>query len=144
MDKIDKETIKSKLIDGYLRDLAKPEIDKIERAEIIKDFMLNNGLNQSDMCKIFGYKKGTLSGWLKWGDLGKRSYKRLKKEGCSESDITALLKQENTTTEGRFILLIRNLSRFIDNVSFKTDPDTLEEIRILRNKLNNILYKNGD
>jgi len=138
------EKIKNKLMESFLRDLTKPEIDKIERAEIIKAFMLENQLNQADICRMFGFKKGTLSGWLKWGELGKRTYNRLKKEGCTETDITVMLKQENTTKEGRLLLMIRNLKRYIDTTGLKPDPEILEEVRLLRNTLNTMLYKNGD
>lgn len=138
------DEIVEKLKEGYITDLSKPSISKFERANILGKFMIKHGFTQGDMCEKFGFKKGTLSGWLKWGKLGETKYKKLRGQGLSESDITAMLKRENTTVEGQFLMLIRTLKEFINKSRIKMDEPLLEEVRQLKNKLEALRFKNGD
>jgi len=142
--KVDMNEVVEKLKESYIKDLSKPNIDKFERAELLKKFMKRQGYSLGDMCKIFGFKKGTLSGWLKWDELGKEKYEQLKKTGMTESDITNMLKGENSTVEGQFLMLIKTMTHFMDRNTIKVDKDLKEEMTKLRNKLQTLIYRNGD
>lgn len=138
------EEINKKLRESFVTDLSKPVISKFERAMVLEKYMKENELTPKQMCGLFNFKKGTLSGWMKWGKLGETKYKKLKEQGMSESDITNMLKGENSTVEGQFLMLIKTITHFIDRNSIKIDEELKEELRILRNKMQTLIYRNGD
>lgn len=137
--------IKDKLELLYISDLSKPEINKFERAELLFEFMKKNKFSLSEFCRRYKFKKGTVSGWMKWRKLGRVHYKELRRDGYSESDITKMLKREDTSKEGQLVVLIRSLKDFLgDNPrQFNIKDDTIEELKDLINTLNTLLFRNG-
>lgn len=138
------EEIIKKLKMSYILDLSKPKIDKFERARLLREYMKDNVISMRAFCKKFNFKLGTVSGWLKWGQLGKTRYDNFKKKGLSESDITQIIKKENSTIESQLLTQINILNGFIARNKFKLNKDTIECVKLLQNKLNYLLYRNGD
>lgn len=145
MERIEIGEINKILHENHLIDLMKPKLNRFNRAKIIKEYMSKNILSLNDMCKKFGFKKDTLSGWLKWDMLMLKKYNSLKKSGFGESEITRMLKRGDTSATQEFLYLMSKLSNFMDKAGNKLLRDKKDEeaIRTFKNKLTYILYKNG-
>ena len=141
------EEINNKLQLSFIMDLQKPNVDKFERAEVIKHYMVRNIVSFKEMCSQLHIGKSTLSGWLKWGEMSKDEYINYKNEGVSETEITNMLKGTVSSTEGLFVSQLRTILKTV--VKMKTrnlSITTWELIKKLRNDLNYMEFqgeKNG-
>lgn len=130
-----------KLETGYMVDLAKPEIDKFERARLIKSYMKKHIISMSEFCRRFNLKKGTVSGWLKWDELGEKKYTELKSQGMTETDITNCLKQENYSKETQLLLLFNKCLEILQKNKIRPNRELIEKTKELRSKIDYLLYK---
>lgn len=144
MENVIIDELNDTLQEWYVIDQSKKEINKFERAKILRNFMKNNKYSFRDMEKKFNIKKGTLSGWLKWNTITPTEYVKMKKKGITETQINNVLKHNKpiNITESKFEVQIDTLLFYIQQNSFKITNNTLNKVRDLRNKLNYILYKN--
>jgi len=139
-DKMTQKII-DKLEQGYIISLAKPDIDKFERAELIMAYMKKHVLSMSEFCRRFNLPKGTVCGWIKWSKLGKDKYDALINKGHSETEITNMLKQEDYSREKQLQSHIATIMTFTNHNKLNYTPELIKDILELRNKLNYLLYK---
>lgn len=140
------KNIRSKLIEGYIRDLSKPQIDKFERAIALKKHMADNTLSFNDMYNLYGFKKGTLSGWLKWGQLSKKEYQKMKDKGATETAITNMLKgslesEKSISNETQILNLVDSLEELFKKNSIKYNHKMIQRFDDLIKELNRIIFR---
>ena len=135
------QKIIDKLEQGYMVSLAKPDIDKFERAELIKAYMERHILSMSEFCRRFNLSKGTVCGWLKWQKLGKDRYDDLIDKGHSETEITNILKQEDYSREKQLQSYMATIMTFINQNKLNYTPGLVKDIKELQNKLNYLIFK---
>jgi len=91
----------NKIMEVWFKDLQKPDIDKYERATILKDFMNENKLSIRAFAKKYGFAKSTIEDWLLWIKIEPEKVAKLKKQGVGETEIYRTLrnnKKENVQT----------------------------------------------
>ena len=86
----------TKLKKGYIRDLQKPNINKWERAKIIREVMRQENLNQTTFSKRYGFGRSQVQDWLLWDKITKEEYQKLKGQGLSDTDIYWILRGDQT------------------------------------------------
>lgn len=149
-----------KLTELYIYDLRKPDIDRFERADIIRKYMKDNKLSYDKMCEQFGIKKSTLFGWLMYGQkITEKQYNDLKDSGLTETQIFNRLKKKNFDTVStkdlveefniKFLrsdldallqISARVLSK-VDKISNDIDIDDITKIKDTINNINRLLMK---
>jgi len=75
------------IIFNWLLDLRKKEIEPVERAEIIKKFLVTKGWTQIRLAKELGVPPQTILSWVIWGRMNKKEYNILRKRGYSKSEL---------------------------------------------------------
>ena len=73
----------------YIVDLRKAEIDKVERAQIIKKVIKDNDWSQREFARQFGFKHSTVQDWLLWDD---ERVEQLKEKECNDTEIYRVLR----------------------------------------------------
>jgi transcriptional regulator with XRE-family HTH domain len=68
------------LIFNYLMDLRKKEINPIERAKIINEYLKKENLSQRELAKLIGVSHSTLQDWCMYEKLDNKKYEELKIE----------------------------------------------------------------
>ena len=78
----------SVLKDRYVRDLQKKDINKFERAELLRSMIEEMGVTQREFARIYGIPNGTLQDWLMFGGaIDEEKYEELKSQGYTASAI---------------------------------------------------------
>lgn len=139
------ELINKKLIKNYIIDLRKHEIDKFERAKIIKEYMEDRGLSIRQFSRTFGFSKSCVEDWLLYNRITKDKYDELIKKGYKSSDIYRDLRSKKSFEKPLSELDIE-ISNYLCNIkkiknSFVHSPDSEYLIKNLINELNIILMK---
>jgi len=80
----------------YIADLRKDEIDKQERAQIIKRVVVENGWSQRELARQFGFAKSTVEDWLLWDD---ERVPQLILRGLSDTEIYKVLRNNRKKVE---------------------------------------------
>lgn len=160
--------IKNKLVLSFLYDLQKPNIDKYERAILIKDYMETNKLTMRGLSKKLHIPLTTLHTWLLYNHMPPGEHKRLREEGLSETDINTILKSrtkdfgeairdiQHYKGERMYIYFEEQLDKMTKlsnkvkgmiNNNNKIRPETIEKVKDLIKELNYLLFvdekKNG-
>ena len=81
----------------YIADLRKDEIDKQERAQIIKRVLVENGWSQRELARQFGFAKSTVEDWLLWDD---DRVPQLILRGLSDTEIYKVLRNNRAEKGG--------------------------------------------
>ena len=98
--------ITKKLRLGFALDLRKPEIDKFERATIIRKVMDDNKWSVRQFSTNIGVSHSTVQDWLLFNNISEAEYEKQRKKGVSESEIYKTLRnktkhsEEGNTIEG--------------------------------------------
>lgn len=83
-----KQELISILKDRYVRDLQKKDIDKFERAELLRSMIEEMGVTQREFARLYGVPNGTLQDWLMYGTaIDQEKYEELKSQGYTASAI---------------------------------------------------------
>ena len=83
-----KQELISILKDRYVRDLQKKDIDKFERAELLRSMIEEMGVSQREFARVYGVPYGTLQDWLMYGTaIDQEKYEDLKSQGYTASAI---------------------------------------------------------
>lgn len=137
------DVINDKLHFSYILDQTKPNVNKFERAKIIKEYMKKHTISFDELSKKINIGKSTLSGWLKWNTITEDEYEKLKENGMSESEIFNMIKSPGK--KDKLPVVIVNLKKTLEWCKSlngkKLDNETLELVRQLRNELNTIIYR---
>jgi len=93
------DKIIEKLEESAVFDWQKPGFSKIERANIIVDYMRRKAFTLTQMAKKLNVPKTTLFGWLLFGKMSEAEYNKLLKDGFSQTDIFNKLKDRDSENE---------------------------------------------
>ena len=85
------------LMERYVSDLRKPEIDNKERAIILKKICEAKKWSIRELARQFGFNKSTVQDWMLWDDS---RVDELKEKGASDTEIYRILR-ENTAAKGK-------------------------------------------
>ena len=104
-----------KLFEIWVRDLQKPDIDKYERALMIREYMNRHDISAREFARRFDFPKSTIDDWLLFSRLSPTQFERLRREGWSQSEIYRLVRN-NKQIEFEDLTFIDKL---IDNTADK-------------------------
>jgi len=118
-----------KIQETIVYDWQKPNLSKIERADIIIDYMKRKAYSINQMAKQLNIPKTTLFGWLLFGKMSEEEYNTLKKKGFSETDIFNKLKARDNNIEKLkpYELHLNQALLYAEKVE-KTIPKTVSKI----------------
>jgi len=88
-----RKKLETRFVERFIFDLKKPDIDKHERAEVISEYMREQGLSQRGFGLRFNIPKSTVEDWLIYKKLTKNQYGSMLKKGMSEMSIYRLLRE---------------------------------------------------
>lgn len=83
------------LRERYVFDLRKPDVEKQERAVVIKKLLSDKNWSIREFSRKMGFKKSTVEDWLLWNDP---RVAELKKKGLSDTEIYKVLRNNKVTT----------------------------------------------
>lgn len=76
------------LKDRYVRDIQKKDINKFERAELLRSMIAEMDVTQREFARIYGIPAGTLQDWLMFGTaIDEKQFDELKSQGYTASAI---------------------------------------------------------
>lgn len=134
-----------KLLHNYItKDLTKIDIDKFERAELIRQYLTEQKLTIRKLAERLHTKKSTIDGWLLWGKITKEHHERLKQRGFTETKIRSMLRGDtknikNINIDYEFNEWIIRINHFIKKPEYT--KDTTDLIRTMKDKLNRLWAK---
>lgn len=142
--KIEMKDVNYKLQLGYVMDLKKPEIDRFERAEIVKEILATKKITLRELAKELNVGASTISGWLKWNTISEEEYLALKYKGMTKSDVTNMLKKTKIRdVEGMLVSNLESLNKILDKLNaHKLSVQTIMEVERVRNRLSKVIFKN--
>lgn len=85
------------LMERYVSDLRKPNVDNKERAIILKKICEEKKWSIRELARQFGFNKSTVQDWMLWDDP---RVDELKAKGASDTEIYRILR-ENTAAKGK-------------------------------------------
>lgn len=85
------------LVERYVRDLCKPDVDKHERAAIIAGYIDSKGLSQRAFGRRFGIPKSTVEDWLLYNQISPQEYAVLVAKGMKPVAIYRGLREKRRT-----------------------------------------------
>ena len=88
-----------KLKMGYVCDLKKPEIDRIERATIIRSLLDDNGWSIRHLAKELNIPKSTIEDWLLFEQVDAQNYQKLRDTGVGDTEIYRMLRNSKHVPE---------------------------------------------
>lgn len=95
---------KKALVFNAMLDWRKKDIDKWERAVIIREYLQENSLSGRALAEQLSIPKSTIEDWLLWDRLTHKEYKEFKKQGLSESDIYRILRNNKDNQKIHFLI----------------------------------------
>lgn len=115
------------LVHNFIMDLKKKNIDRYERAEIIKDYIKKEKISQREFGRIFDIPKSTVEDWLLITKLPKEEYEEVKTQNnLNDTDMYRLLRNNRKKSKQeikeipridvelqKLCFLLRNLSSVI-------------------------------
>lgn len=79
--------IEEQLAERFIWDLKKPDIDRVDRALIIKKYMNKHKISGREFARRFDIPKSTIEDWLLFLKISKQELKELEKKGFGRKDI---------------------------------------------------------
>jgi len=147
------------LLNNYLIDLKKKEIDKFERAKLLDVAMREYKLSQRGLAQKIGVPHSTIQDWMLVLRLTEEEYSSLKRKGLNGTEIYRELRNnvtkpkenilENTRTNKDLKNILNNLKGVMhkvenDYITFETENLLMEIINIcnrFRIKIEKMLKK---
>lgn len=87
----DKMFLSVDLVYNYLVDLKKKEINPIDRAKIIREYMDCQKIGLREMSRELGMPASTLQEWVNYSKITKEEYENYKNQGLGETAIRELV-----------------------------------------------------
>lgn len=84
----------TKLKEHYVKDLQKPDIDKFERAVIIRSLLEDKGWSIRQMASEYNIPRSTIEDWLLYEKISETEYNRLVAAGEKPKNIYKALRKE--------------------------------------------------
>lgn len=95
MDEINEQKVVEILKQRYLCDIIKKDVDKFERAAILKSIMQENKWDMSDLSRKFDIDTSTIRDWLLYNQITPKQYEAQRKKGLSATQIFHVLRKKN-------------------------------------------------
>ena len=83
--------VPDEIVNNWLIDLRKKEVNLFERAKLIRAYLNNKELSIRSFSKEFGFPKSTIEDWLLWEKLTEKEYDKLIELGYTHTDIYCLM-----------------------------------------------------
>ena len=151
IDKIEKKIkegdnkMNDTLVHNFIMDLKKKEVDPIDRAHLIKEFIRERKLSQRSFAYQFGIPKSTVEDWLLWNNIEREEKEKLQGEGISKTEIYRTLrknKQIKNLTEKDFTdIKLKEISSMISpliKLKYKSSK-TKDLIKEIIDKMNRMM-----
>ena len=144
------ENIVDDVIFNFFVDMKKKNIDKMQRAILLRKYMDKHKLSGRALAKELGIPKSTIEDWLLLSKITQEEYDEMISNGMNYTDIYRTLRnnKKDTNIVPAALLAIRETTR--KNKSFygqlltqypNIDGETVLEIKELVNVLNRILMR---
>lgn len=127
------------LVDRYIRDLCKPDVDCFERAAIIAQHIDKSMLSVRKFALKYNIPRGTLEDWLLWNRIDKKKYDALKSKGVNHLSIYNSLRESKTKPKEEIDFVLVRIRDNIKGLRYKnivTSPVTEKLIHETINELN--------
>jgi hypothetical protein len=132
------EAVIKELVFNLMCDLKKKELDKFQRAKLIKSYLEDTGISQRQLALSIGVPKSTVEDWLLWDRMKPQEYDSLVKEGYTHTDIYESLRDGTLSGKDKAIDLA--LENCISRMQvFKIKPPTSSKTKVLIDELKHIL-----
>lgn len=154
--------MEKKLHKIFLADLLKPEVDKFERAKILKQIMLDEGLSQRGFVEKYnivavrlGKKKltkSTIDDWLLYGKLTRKQFEAIQAKGLNSTQIYRLLRTgrveapkkikeiiDTPDIDLELKIMIQRLEYALNKVAYR--QSTIELLDKLKKTINHLMFK---
>jgi len=119
------------LVHNFIMDLKKKDIDRYERAEIIKGYLDKEKISQREFGRRFDIPKSTVEDWLLITKLPKEEYEEVKaKNNLNDSDMYRLLRKNRKKTPSQI--------KDIPGIDIE-----LSKLSFLLQNLSTVMKKNG-
>jgi len=137
------------IIFNAMLDWRKKDIDKVERAKIIKQYMKDEKITIRDLAKELGIPKSTLDNWLLFARVSKEKIEELEEQGLGDTEIFRALRKTRTTSKEDIETSIEydvEFERVLRKINFALKEDrltknTLKLAKDLRDKLDVLIEK---
>jgi transcriptional regulator with XRE-family HTH domain len=80
------------LVENWLVDLKKKEVNHYERSQLIKQYLEEEQISQREFAKRLDMPHSTLQDWMLWDALTLKEYNKLLQKGLNDTDIYRLLR----------------------------------------------------
>jgi len=124
--------------------LKKEEVDPIEKANLVREFMDKNGYTQRSLASEMGCSKSKIHNLLLWNRVDDEKYEGLKKKGYTKTDVMRLLRDGDNVIKRKrneYDIYLKHVNikvkQFIKNESINAVTETL--VKDLINSLNRSL-----
>lgn len=84
------------LIENYVRDLQKKDIDPFFRAKLLEQLMSEQQLSLRSFAKEYGIHHNTVEDWMLFNRITLSEYNTLKAKGLTHTDIYRILRNNRT------------------------------------------------
>jgi len=142
----------NELIYNFLLDLKKKEINPMDRAQIINDYLKKNNISQRELARQINVPHSTVQDWCMFGRLSDKEYTIMKEtNGLNDTQIYRALRNNKKSTNEEIvgvtstqfelqkcIDILDGCKRNVDNT-----PKTKELILKLQDILNIMSMYNG-
>lgn len=113
-------TINTFLRECYVRDLAKPSVDKFARAAIIREYITGAGISTREFGRRFNIPKSTVEDWLLYNHITEEEYAALLAKDLRPIDIyRGLRENRNKTVLPEIDVVLQEVKSKITNLRIK-------------------------
>lgn len=149
---MEKESI-NKLLFNYFLDYKKKEIDKLERANLLTQYMKDNNISERELAKELGMSHSTLQDWNMYARISREEYDSLIEKGYNQKQIYKVLR--NTKKNNSDTFQKRVYMQAIKDCQSKLRPmvndggvlsnEEVDELKEVQNLINRIIlhYERG-
>jgi hypothetical protein len=92
----------NKLLFNFFLDHKKKEIDKIERANLLRKYIRDNNISERQLAKELGMSHSTLQDWCMYSRISREEYDSLIKKGYSNKQIYKVLRSNKRESDDNF------------------------------------------
>ena len=132
---------------NYLIDLTKKDINKFERASLIREYLQETRMSIRALAKQINIPKSTIEDWLLYNHMNEEEYKKCLDSGLTITQIySTLRKNKGEKTINKTSMMDKQLEEISTNLNRifhlasdeKRTPETIEIIRKIKNITNRI------
>ena len=95
--------IKNKLTHNYLLEMNKKQIDKLERAKLVKDYIESKNISVRELARQLNMPHSTLNDWIMWNNIEKNDFDKMKNNGLNDRDVYRELRNNKSDKEKKFV-----------------------------------------